>query len=111
MCRPPGILDMSDPRKRLDVGTWGVMGIGMGFAIAAAIETGKPVLALEGDSAFGFAGREAETICRYNLPICIVVFNNDGIYRGTDVNVAGSDPAKNVIVTGSRSNHISQATH
>src|SRR5467141_2098703 len=42
-----GIIDMYQPRKRLDVGTWGVMGIGMGFAIAAAIETGKPVLAVE----------------------------------------------------------------
>ena len=84
-----GIIDMYQPRKRLDVGTWGVMGIGMGFAIAAAIETGKPVLAIEGDSAFGFSGMEVETICRYNLPVCIVVFNNDGIYRGTDVNPAG----------------------
>ena len=83
-----GVIDMYQPRKRLDVGTWGVMGIGMGYAIAAAIETGKPVLAVEGDSAFGFSGMEVETICRYNLPICIVIFNNDGIYRGTDVNSA-----------------------
>ena len=44
-----GVIDMYQPRKRLDVGTWGVMGIGMGYAIAAAIETGKPVLAVEGD--------------------------------------------------------------
>ena len=84
-----GAIDMYQPRKRLDVGTWGVMGIGMGFAVAAAIETGKPVLALEGDSAFGFSGMEVETICRYNLPVCVVVFNNDGIYRGTDVNADG----------------------
>ena len=84
-----GIIDMYQPRKRLDVGTWGVMGIGMGFAIAAAIETGKPVLAVEGDSAFGFSGMEVETICRYNLPVCVVVFNNNGIYRGTDVNPYG----------------------
>src|SRR6185369_12359562 len=80
-----GIIDMYQPRKRLDVGTWGVMGIGMGYAIAAAIETGKPVLAVEGDSAFGFSGMEVETICRYQLPVCVVIFNNDGIYRGTDV--------------------------
>ena len=43
------IIDMSKPRKRLDVGTWGVMGIGMGTAIAAAVETGQPVVAIEGD--------------------------------------------------------------
>src|ERR1700733_2812479 len=78
-----GVIDMYQPRKRIDVGTWGVMGIGMGYAIGAAIETGKPVLAVEGDSAFGFSGMEVETICRYNLPVCIVVFNNGGIYRGT----------------------------
>src|SRR5580693_9435091 len=60
-----GVIDMYQPRKRLDVGTWGVMGIGMGFAVAAAVETGKPVLAVEGDSAFGFSGMEVETICRY----------------------------------------------
>ena len=84
-----GIIDMYKPRKRLDVGTWGIMGIGMGSAIAAAIETGKPVLAIEGDSAFGFSGMEVETICRYKLPVCVVIFNNDGIYRGTDVNTVG----------------------
>ena len=98
-----GIIDMYQPRKRLDVGTWGVMGIGMGFAVAAAIETGKPVLAVEGDSAFGFSGMEVETICRYNLPVCIVVFNNNGIYRGTDVNHAGGpDVATTVFVKDAR---------
>ena len=105
-----GIIDMYQPRKRLDVGTWGVMGIGMGFAIAAAIETGKPVLAVEGDSAFGFSGMEVETICRYNLPVCVVVFNNNGIYRGTDVNSAGgSDPATTVFVKGSRYDKMMEA--
>jgi oxalyl-CoA decarboxylase len=98
-----GVIDMYKPRKRLDVGTWGVMGIGMGFAIGAAIETGKPVLALEGDSAFGFSGMEVETICRYNLPVCVVVFNNNGIYRGTDVNPTGCpDVAPTVFVKDSR---------
>jgi oxalyl-CoA decarboxylase len=104
-----GVIDMYQPRKRLDVGTWGVMGIGMGFAIAAAIETGKPVLAIEGDSAFGFSGMEVETICRYDLPVCIVIFNNDGIYRGTDVNAAGPDPATTVFVKGSRYDKMIEA--
>jgi len=104
-----GVIDMYKPRKRLDVGTWGVMGIGMGQCIAAAVETGKPVLAIEGDSAFGFSGMEVETICRYDLPVCIVVFNNDGIYRGTDVNKAGSDPAPTVFVKGSRYDRMMEA--
>ena len=104
------IVDMYEPRKRLDVGTWGVMGIGMGFAVAAAIETGKPVLAVEGDSAFGFSGMEVETICRYNLPVCVVVFNNNGIYRGTDVNPSGhSDVAPTVFVKDSRYDKMMEA--
>ena len=104
-----GIIDMYQPRKRIDVGTWGVMGIGMGYAIAAAIETGKPVLAVEGDSAFGFSGMEVETICRYKLPVCVVIFNNDGIYRGTDVNTASADPATTVFVKGSRYDKMMEA--
>ena len=105
-----GIIDMYQPRKRLDVGTWGVMGIGMGSAIAAAIETGKPVLAIEGDSAFGFCGMEVETICRYNLPVCVVIFNNNGIYRGTDVNPTGdSDVAPTVFVENARYDRMMEA--
>lgn len=104
------IIDMHQPRKRLDVGTWGVMGVGMGSAIAAAVETGKPVLCIEGDSAFGFSGMEVETICRYNLPVCIVVFNNNGIYRGTDVNESGgTDVATTVFVKNARYDMMMQA--
>ncbi len=104
------IINMSKPRKRLDVGTWGIMGIGMGAAVAAAVETGHPVLAVEGDSAFGFSGMEIETICRYNLPVCIVVFNNNGIYRGTDVNPTGdSDVAPTVFVKDSRYEKMMEA--
>jgi oxalyl-CoA decarboxylase len=105
-----GVIDIYQPRKRLDVGTWGVMGIGMGYAIGAAIETGKPVLAIEGDSAFGFSGMEIETICRYELPVCVVIFNNDGIYRGTDLNRSGSrDPATTVFVKGARYDKMIEA--
>jgi oxalyl-CoA decarboxylase len=105
-----GIIDMYQPRKRIDVGTWGVMGIGMGYAVGAAVETGKPVLAIEGDSAFGFSGMEIETICRYKLPVCVVIFNNDGIYRGTDVNRGGgADPATTVFVKGARYDKMIEA--
>jgi oxalyl-CoA decarboxylase len=105
-----GIIDIYQPRKRLDVGTWGVMGIGMGYAIAAAVETGKPVLAIEGDSAFGFSGMEVETICRYGLPVCIVIFNNNGVYRGTNVNpTGGPDPATTVFVKNARYDKMIEA--
>ena len=103
------IVDMYEPRKRLDVGTWGIMGIGMGFAVAAAVTTGKPVIAIEGDSAFGFSGMEVETICRYNLPICVVVFNINGVYKGTDVNPLGGDVAPTVFVKGARYEMMMQA--
>jgi len=104
------IVDMYQPRKRLDVGTWGVMGIGMGFAVAAAVESGQPVIAIEGDSAFGFSGMEVETICRYNLPVCVVIFNNDGVYRGTDKNLSGgADVAPTVFVKDSRYEKLMEA--
>jgi oxalyl-CoA decarboxylase len=85
-------IPMQVPRHRLDSGTWGVMGIGMGYAIAAAVETGEPVVAIEGDSAFGFSGMELEAICRYDLPIVTVILNNSGVYRGDDPSTS-SDPA------------------
>jgi oxalyl-CoA decarboxylase len=87
------VIDMQRPRHRLDSGTWGVMGIGLGYAIAAAIETGAPVVAIEGDSAFGFSGMELETICRYDLPVTVLVLNNGGVYRGDEVSAASGDPA------------------
>src|SRR5918999_752188 len=87
------IVDMYKPRKRLDVGTWGVMGIGMGYSVAAAVVSAQQVIAVEGDSAFGFSGMEVETICRYNLPVCIVIMNNNGVYKGTDRDPTGRDPA------------------
>ncbi len=104
------IVDMYQPRKRLDVGTWGIMGIGMGFSVAAAVETGSQVIAIEGDSAFGFSGMEIETICRYNLPVCVIVFNNNGIYRGIDVNpTGGADVAPTVFVKNARYDMMMQA--
>ncbi|MBY0437806.1 MAG: oxalyl-CoA decarboxylase, partial [Burkholderiales bacterium] len=104
------IVDMYKPRKRLDVGTWGVMGIGMGFAVAAAVVSGEQVIAIEGDSAFGFSGMEVETICRYTLPVCVVVFNNHGVYRGTDVNSSGTaDVAPTVFVKGARYDKLMEA--
>jgi len=104
------IIDMQLPRKRLDAGTWGVMGIGMGYAIGAAVTSGAPVVALEGDSAFGFSGMEIETICRYRLPVVIVVFNNGGIYHGDDINRSGgSDPGPTVLMGAARYDRLIEA--
>ena len=104
------IVDMYKPRKRLDVGTWGVMGIGMGFSVAAAVVSGQQVIAVEGDSAFGFSGMEVETICRYNLPVCVVILNNNGVYRGDEVNpTGGADPAPLVFVKDARYEKLMEA--
>jgi 2-hydroxyacyl-CoA lyase 1 len=93
------ILDMDKPRHRLDAGTWGTMGVGMGYAIAASTVQKDLVIAIEGDSAFGFSAMECEVIARYQLPVVVFVFNNGGVYGGdrrTDAekqsDVARNDP-------------------
>jgi len=103
------IVDMYRPRKRIDVGTWGIMGVGMGYCVAAAVVTKQQVIAIEGDSAFGFSGMEVETICRYNLPVCIVIMNNNGVYKGTDTDPTGRDPAPTVFVKGARYDKLMDA--
>jgi len=103
------IVDMHKPRKRIDVGTWGIMGVGMGYCVAAAVETKQQVIAIEGDSAFGFSGMEVETLCRYNLPVCIVIMNNNGVYKGTDQDPTGRDPAPTVFVKGARYDKLMEA--
>jgi oxalyl-CoA decarboxylase len=104
------IVDMYKPRKRIDVGTWGIMGIGMGYCVAAAIVTGQQVIAVEGDSAFGFSGMETETICRYDLPVCVVIMNNNGVYRGDEKNAAGGkDPSPLVFVKDARYEKLMEA--
>jgi oxalyl-CoA decarboxylase len=103
------VIGMHVPRHRLDSGTWGIMGIGMGYAIGAAVETLCPVVAIEGDSALGFSGMELETICRYGLPIVVVVFNNGGVYKGDDVNTASSDPAPTALMRTAHRERIIEA--
>jgi hypothetical protein len=70
-------------RHRLDAGSYGTMGIGLGFAVAAAVTNrGTPVVSVQGDSAFGFSGMEIETMVRYKLPVKLIVINNGGIGGG-----------------------------
>jgi oxalyl-CoA decarboxylase len=103
------VIDMQVPRHRLDSGTWGVMGIGMGYAIAAAVETEAPVVAIVGDSAFGFSAMEFETICRYRLPVTVVILNNGGVYRGDEAAISGTDPAPTVLSAHARHELIAEA--
>lgn len=85
-------IDMQLPRHRIDCATWAIMGMGMGSCIGAAVATGKSVVAIEGDSAFGFSGMDFATICRFRLPVTVVVLNNGGIYNSIGVNPS-TDPA------------------
>jgi oxalyl-CoA decarboxylase len=106
------IVDQYQPRKRFDSGTWGIMGIGMGYSIGAAVVSGLPVVAIEGDSAFGFSGMELETVCRYQLPITTVIFNNNGIYKGCDPNLnprLKNDVAVSAFVKGARYDKMIEA--
>ncbi len=86
-----------------------IMGVGMGYCVAAAVVTKQQVIAIEGDSAFGFSGMEVETLCRYGLPVCIVIMNNNGVYKGTDVDPTGKDPAPTVFVKGARYDKLMEA--
>uniref|UniRef100_A0A0D9V1D1 2-hydroxyacyl-CoA lyase n=1 Tax=Leersia perrieri TaxID=77586 RepID=A0A0D9V1D1_9ORYZ len=77
------VLVQNEPRTRLDAGTWGTMGVGLGFCVAAAVaEPDRLVVAVEGDSGFGFSAMEVETLVRYQLPVVVIVFNNNGVYGG-----------------------------
>ena len=103
-------IEMSLPRHRVDCATWAIMGMGMGSAIGSAVATGKSVVAIEGDSAFGFSGMDFSTICRYNLPVTVVIFNNGGIYNGIGVNPGGtSDPAPTTLDIHARYDKLGDA--
>lgn len=103
-------IDMSLPRHRIDCATWAIMGMGMGSVIGAAVATGKSVVAIEGDSAFGFSGMDFSTICRYDLPATVVIFNNGGIYNGIGKNPSGSDaPAPTTLDINARYDKLGDA--
>lgn len=103
-------VDMSLPRHRIDCATWAIMGMGMGSAVGAAVATGKSVVAVEGDSAFGFSGMDFSTICRFNLPVTVVILNNGGIYNGVGVNMSGDgDPAPTTLNVNARYDKLGDA--
>lgn len=103
-------VDMSLPRHRIDCATWAIMGMGMGSAIGAAVATGKTVVAVEGDSAFGFSGMDFSTICRFKLPVTVVIFNNGGIYNGIGVNLSDNgDPAPTTLDINARYDKLGEA--
>ncbi|CAN6445867.1 unnamed protein product [Victoria cruziana] len=110
------VLVQAEPRTRLDAGTWGTMGVGLGYCIAAAVaEPKRLVVAVEGDSGFGFSGMEVETVVRYQLPVVVIVFNNGGVYGGDRRNpedIRGpykDDPAPTSFVPGAAYHTLMEA--
>ena len=103
-------INMSLPRHRVDCATWAIMGMGMGSAIGAAVGTGKQVVAIEGDSAFGFSGMDFSTICRFKLPVTVVIFNNGGIYNGVGKPMDNTtDPAPTTLDINARYDKLGEA--
>lgn len=104
------IFTMETPRIKLDAGTYATMGVGLGYAVAAytaynltgegssGTKDRKKVVAIEGDSAFGFSGMEVETMARFQMDILIFVMNNSGLYRGdTDDSDRWHEKRKNTV--------------
>ncbi|CAI9114252.1 OLC1v1014930C1 [Oldenlandia corymbosa var. corymbosa] len=110
------VLVQTEPRTRLDAGTWGTMGVGLGYCIAAAVASpDRLVVAVEGDSGFGFSAMEVETLVRYQLPVVVIVFNNGGVYGGdrrSSEEIAGpykDDPAPTSFVPGAAYHVVMEA--
>lgn len=106
-------IDQYKPRNRIDCATWAIMGMGMGSCVGAAVATGRSVVAIEGDSAFGFSGMDFATIARFKLPVTVIVFNNGGIYNGIGVNLSKNpiddkDPAPTTLDINARYEKIGE---
>lgn len=104
------VLGNYQPRSRLDAGTWGTMGVGPGFALAAQTTfPDRRVVVVSGDAAFGFDGLEVETAARHRLPITWIIINNNGIYGG----VTELDPNRPVppavLLPGARYERLAEA--
>jgi 2-hydroxyacyl-CoA lyase 1 len=70
-------------RSRLDAGSWGTMGVAMSACISAKVlNPTRPVVAIVGDSSFGFSAMELETATRYQLWFTVYVINNNGVFSG-----------------------------
>ena len=96
---------LEKPRQRLDAGTHATMGVGMGYAVAAHAAYNYPtrtkkIVALEGDSAFGFSGMEIETMARQGMDILIFVMNNSGVYHGDTTSVEDWDKLREQSLAG-----------
>ncbi len=64
-------------RTYMDAGAFGCLGVGVPFAIAAALaEPGRQVIAISGDGAFGINAMEIDTAVRHGAKAVFIVSNN-----------------------------------
>lgn len=70
-------LKFSRPRQLVTSGGLGTMGFGLGAAIGAAIGTGRRVVNIAGDGSFHMNMQEIITAVRYNVPVTILILNNN----------------------------------
>jgi len=73
-------IESSSPGTFLDPGTFGCLGSGPGYAIAASlVRPQSQTVLLMGDGAFGFAGMDFDSFVRHDLPV-VAVMGNNGIW-------------------------------
>lgn len=67
------------PRRRLNSGPFGTMGVGLPFAIGAKVASPETqVIVVHGDGSFGMNGMEFDTAVRHQIPVVCVISNNAG---------------------------------
>jgi acetolactate synthase-1/2/3 large subunit len=65
------------PGQLLDAGPLAPVGHGIGMSIGAQLaRPGKQVICVIGDGGIGIGGFDMETAARYELPVCVVLWNN-----------------------------------
>jgi acetolactate synthase-1/2/3 large subunit len=64
-------------------GNFGTMGYALPAALGTAVAENEPICCYTGDGAFLQAVRDVETAIRLNLPVCVVVLNDEsyGVIR------------------------------
>ena len=69
-----------EPKTAIASGSLGVMGCGIGYAIGAQIANpDKRVVLIDGDGSFNMTLTDLQTIKRYNLPIKVMIMNDESL--------------------------------
>jgi acetolactate synthase-1/2/3 large subunit len=69
-------VELQGEQRFLTSGGMGAMGSGLPLAVGAAIESGAPVVSINGDGGVQLNIQELQTLARNQLPVKVVVLNN-----------------------------------